>query len=355
MKLWGYRLVFVVLSAARLSSSQQVGDPCFRQDRTRGTCRDISDCVGSNGQIENAGRLELCGGSSFSRVVACCRRTPETIARQKCEEWKRQANQDGSLCQTNIPLARGGTEANVGEFPHMVSILQSRGEANLVHVCGGVLISERYVLTAAHCLEDGKAIYVRIGGHDLRNREAGDFDSEVAVSIKHPEYRQPRRYNDIALLRLRLRVPFSRRIRPACLPNSDVRVSFGTKMVVAGWGAYESRGRTSDILRKAEVTVIDRLRCDTNSFISDITNSPQYPVGITDSIICADETESGACTGDSGGPLMMNTQTACEVREVVGLVSRGVPECQRTNVPGIYTRVEYYLDWIVRVVWSDEL
>nr|AKN89450.1 trypsin-like serine protease [Macrobrachium nipponense] len=357
MKLWSCRLVFLVLSAARLSSSQQVGEACIRRDRTQGTCRDIGDCVGDNGQIENAGKLELCKGSTLAKVIACCRKTPESIASEKCEKWKRQANEDGSQCRVNIPLARGGTEADVGEFPHMVSILTFRDGDIPVHVCGGVLISDRYVLSAAHCKQgDQDTYYVRVGGHRLNQRRSGiDIDSKVIDFIQHPEYKPPRRYNDIALLKLAITVEFSRYIRAACLPHRDVRIRSGTKMIIAGWGLYDRSGQTSDVLRKAEVTVIDRIECDKNPQISDVRNSLEYPVGITDSIICANETKSGACTGDSGGPLMVATRTTCDVKEVVGLVSRGLPDCQQSDVPGTCTRVEYYVDWIVRLVWPDEL
>ncbi|XP_066943062.1 venom protease-like [Macrobrachium rosenbergii] len=353
MKSYGCCAVLLMLWMPGLVRSQNVGELCQRQDRTRGICRDIRECVSQNGEAESATMLELCSNSEFNRIIACCRRTPKIIARQKCEEWKKQAFSEGSPCV--IPLVHGGAEAEVGEFPHLVSLLQPSSSGRLTHICGGVLISTRYVLTAAHCLLDIQ-IYVRIGGHDLRYTEGGvTVDAEVVDRIPHPQYQPPRRYNDIALLKLRFEVPFSKRVRPACLPHQDIRIPPGTKLTVAGWGVHKNGGPTSWIVRKGEVRAISRLNCDSNPAITDASSFFTYPAGITDSIICADESQSGACTGDSGGPLMVPTRSTCEVKEVIGLVSRGVEECRGTNVPGTYTRIEYYLDWIVKTVWADEI
>lgn len=357
MELLCSKVIFFVLLMAGIARSQSLGELCQRPDRSRGVCRNIKDCVDQHGQLEGATRLKPCTSSSLNRIVVCCRPTADIIARRKCDEWKREASSPGAPCTFSIPLARGGTTAVVGEFPHMVSILVPSGSGingRLTHICGGTLISKSYVLTAAHCLQGG-TIYASIGGHDLNAPEDVTRIVEVVQTIVHPGYRDPRRYNDIALLRLAFEVQFSKRIRPACLPSQNKRIRSGTKMVVAGWGAYENGGPTSNVLRKAEVSAIDRFNCDKSPIISDISTSIRYPAGITDSIICANERESGSCKGDSGGPLMVAGASTCEVKEVVGIVSRGVVECKKTDVPGTYTRIEYYLDWIVRTVWADEL
>lgn len=352
MVLYTYQIVFLLLGVW-LARAQRLGEVCTRVDETRGRCKDLKECLSEGGSAESVGRLKLCSNIDFSSVIVCCRSNSAAIARRKCQDWQIQRKNSGSSCSVTIPLVRGGEEALVGEFPHMAVIL-AETERGSVHVCGGSLIAQDWVLTAAHCITRDK-IAVRLGAHDLREAEQGiSFVVNVLRIVVHPEFDLPRRYNDIALLQLGLEAPIRRRIQPACLPYKNNRVEGGERLVVAGWGKTGEGEPTSNVLRKAEVRSISRYACDQHTTFNLRRSSNTYPVGITDSIICVDEKDEGSCQGDSGGPLMLERSEACS-QEVVGLVSRGILECKGTAVPGLYTRIEYYLDWIVNTVWRDEV
>ena len=141
-------------------------------------------------------------------------------------------------CPTDQNLIVGGTAARFGEFPHMARLAMPDENGAMVFRCGATLISEQWVMTAAHCLES-QTIVVRLGELKEGNDEFGDpVDVQVTRIVKHPNYKPRTVYNDIALLKLARPVTFSTRIRPACLYGSSTVDR--TKAVAIGFGSTEA-------------------------------------------------------------------------------------------------------------------
>uniref|UniRef100_K1QBQ5 Origin recognition complex subunit 4 n=1 Tax=Magallana gigas TaxID=29159 RepID=K1QBQ5_MAGGI len=114
----------------------------------------------------------------------------------------------------------GGTRAQPGEFPWQVS-MRSNGH----HVCGGILIADQWVLTAAHCFNENKNPYawtVVVGEHDRAVLEGHEILEKVDTLFVHSHYSPSRYYNDIAIVKLGNAVPaYTEFIRPVCLPSAN--------------------------------------------------------------------------------------------------------------------------------------
>ncbi|XP_047105926.1 serine protease snake-like [Schistocerca piceifrons] len=298
-------------------------------------------------------------------------KTRRSISEEKCDEYTRSVQDifealpllpdaDPLIIKVdkcdfeNLPLIVGGEDTDVGEFPHMAAI-GYQVDGNLEWNCGGSLISEYYVLTAAHCSLTNyryPAVIVRLGEMNLKRDDDGahPVDYHIADLVRHPEYKGPSKYNDIALLRLSERVDFNKFIRPACLYTHD-KFSV-SKTVATGWGKIEYAGKTSDTLRKVVLDIIDNEMC--NNLWKSLRKLTSLPRGIAPSMMCAGVLTGGkdTCQGDSGGPIQISTKGNQCVYHVIGVTSFG-SYCAGEDSPGIYTRLSSFIPWIESIVWPD--
>ncbi|XP_055585488.1 transmembrane protease serine 9-like [Uranotaenia lowii] len=240
--------------------------------------------------------------------------------------------------RTNKPTRIvGGTETRVNQYPWM-AMLQYGG----TFYCGGTLISDRHVLTAAHCVHgfNPAKISVVLMEHDRSDqKEAETITSSVIRVIKHNGY-NPNNYNsDIALLRLNKTIDFDDKKRPVCMPSKKKSFS-GYDGIVTGWGATSENGQISVNLREVTVPIMSNTECRMSGYgetrITENMMCAGYPMGMKDS-----------CQGDSGGPMHVINQDmrSDNIHQIAGIVSWG-EGCAKPNYPGVYTRVNRFHTWI---------
>ncbi|KYM93148.1 PREDICTED: chymotrypsin-2-like isoform X2 [Atta cephalotes] len=226
-----------------------------------------------------------------------------------------------------IPKIVGGKLADEGQFPYQASL-----RLNNQHFCGGSVISERYILTAAHCCSglDNTVITVVLGTNTL------DKGGDQYFSIKkwiHPYYNSVFIWHDIALIKVNKDIVFGDKVKPIALPTKNFDKS-DYPVILSGWGTTSYPGKTPNDLQYIQLRVINQKQCAASSF------------RITKNNICTlNKWGEGACHGDSGGPLVAGN-------EQIGVVSWGIP-CAK-NQPDVYTRVYAYMPWIDKCIQQDK-
>ncbi|XP_050517988.1 trypsin-1 isoform X2 [Diabrotica virgifera virgifera] len=232
-----------------------------------------------------------------------------------------------TLLVNNNPLAdnhlriNGGYEAKIEDHPWIVSL-----QLNSSDICGGSLLNEDTVLTAAHCFgvsSEWSLYSILAGTHD--RTQSGTKIQVKDVKI-HEWYMSYLPINDIAIIKLAEKVEFSKKIQPARLPNQDDQLPEGAPLLAAGWGLTEVNGTTtaSDVLKAAKIEVLPQTTCNTL-------------IVLYKGIICAGNRTNGIYWGDSGGPLEHDGV-------VVGVASYVIGE----SMYGGFTSVADYRTWISR-------
>jgi len=226
----------------------------------------------------------------------------------------------------------GGQETEVNEYPWQVGLVSAGGRQPW---CGGTLISDRHVLTAAHCTaamgSDPSRIAVIVGEHRIDDNQFTRIG--VSAILDDPLYNTQNMRYDFSILTLSQPVVLSASVSPACLPSDLAQSWAGQLATVSGWGTLSSGGNQPSTLQEVDVTVQTNAQCAQvygSSYIGDMN-------------ICAADDGKDSCQGDSGGPLVAQENGRYAL---IGVVSYGYG-CASPGYPGVYARVTERMDWIL--------
>uniref|UniRef100_A0A8C2B6M6 Peptidase S1 domain-containing protein n=1 Tax=Cyprinus carpio TaxID=7962 RepID=A0A8C2B6M6_CYPCA len=234
--------------------------------------------------------------------------------------------------RVNVGIVNG-REAKPHSRPYMVSV-----QAKKSHICGGFLISDRFVMTAAHCPKDSSVVTVVLGAHDLQKKNENSVRFTVESYHQHPNYTNKSFHNDILLLKLEKNVQLNDNIKWISIPAEGSDIEAGSVCSIAGWGRLATKGKRSDHLMETDVKVMNNMECESKwgkKYFS------------TSQMMCV-HGDGGSCNRDSGGPLVCG-DTA------VGVTSFGDPKiCNSRERPEVYIKISPYIEWICKVIANVE-
>ncbi|XP_011314334.1 uncharacterized protein [Fopius arisanus] len=395
------KMIFLVFAFLIINSTiATAGDSCETPDGNAGMCIDIKECDVIGRALKLPGhptredvdmlRRSRCGfdGSQAREFKICCPGLrPETSSTQSTPSVTPAINPDPILSsrfdgsddghdprpdvtthrnlrlldqQICGPLIEekiiGGKKTGLFDYPWMALIAYKVYNNYIEFKCGGSVINNRYILTAAHCVAQLHPsltlVGVRVGEHDQRTEkdcsESLDGTTICAESYQdfgieeihyHSEYKKSILQNDIGLIRVDSPIDFNpRNSRPICLPIGDAAANNPAKFIVTGWGKTEFGTGSPDLLH-GRLTAISNEECQ---------RAYKKTKEIWYKQMCAQGSQF-SCLGDSGGPLQapaIYNKTSVKFVQY-GIVSFGTSDCNVPGYPSVYTRILYYTDWIL--------
>uniref|UniRef100_A0A3P9KZ44 Zgc:92313 n=1 Tax=Oryzias latipes TaxID=8090 RepID=A0A3P9KZ44_ORYLA len=235
----------------------------------------------------------------------------------------------------------GGMDAKEGAWPWQVDI-QTKTEG---HICGGSIITQNWVLSAAHCFpktHDVGNYIVNVGRYQTQSNNLHESSHSVSRVVIPSSYVESYKGQDVALVQLSTPITWSDYASPVCLPSSDTVFSTDMQCYVTGWGNTKEDVPLSrpGTLQEVKVPIISQSSCQA-MYLSD----PTEQVDILSDMICAGYQTGGkdSCQGDSGGPLVCPMTNGTWVQ--AGVVSFGIG-CAQQNKPGVYARLTTFSSFI---------
>uniref|UniRef100_A0A182WXI4 Peptidase S1 domain-containing protein n=1 Tax=Anopheles quadriannulatus TaxID=34691 RepID=A0A182WXI4_ANOQN len=329
-------MVGVVAVALLIVACCQIVVAQFNQCKGGESCIDINECAHFGPHhtdpskwsvsLKRDFRDKLCRRESNNGKVlfkVCCQQEANSNNHRKRNLTLLDLEKCGPYIEEKIA---NGIDAILFQYPWM-ALLQ---DTELDFVCGGT-------------------ISVRLGEFDLKSDIDCDKRGErcalppqdIAVerTIKHKDYSARHKVNDIALIRLASEASYNENVMPICLPVSPEMRTVKEVYYVSGWGFTEN-GTTSDVLQ------VGLLRELPNDVCQQLLRRKDDYVTVNSDQMCAiGANRTDNCAGDSGGPLKTIAVNARFVQ--YGVVSYGLRTCGKETAPGVYTRVENYIDWIL--------
>jgi len=314
----------VLKTWGRLFYAEFVND--YSTNRFRGIYCDL--------RVESTSVAPTSVAPTTARPISTPETTPAPTAAPKCSCGAH--NKDA-------PRIVNGRETGKNEYPSYAALYRvirntfsNRETRNLY--CGGSLISDRYVLTASHCMAfPASEIQVVLGGHDMEQAEPSRISVGVEKIIKHENYNARTVKNDVALLKLKESVRFTSQISPVCLPPKHFTDNtYNRQGTVMGYGTTNYQGSGTTVLHDVD------LKIESSSTCSGYPGN--YRTLVTEDNICTHTHGKDACQGDSGGPLVFEKDGRLVQ---IGVVSWGI-DCAKIDQPGVYAKVENFMDWIYR-------
>uniref|UniRef100_W8B4R8 Serine protease snake n=2 Tax=Ceratitis capitata TaxID=7213 RepID=W8B4R8_CERCA len=333
----------------------------FNGDQARLSDRDRDHERGDSGvreqEVPNRERLQTSENSQNQEIT---QQRPEGENRRLCEVKYNEyiarifRNDEETSADANDSEFDGRVLATPGEYPHMTALGFERDDKTYDYKCGGSLISEYFVITAAHCTNITSEVptIARIGETNLMVNKDNPGPQIFGISsiYTHPRYDGVTYYNDIALLLLNGSVEFTEFVRPIRLwTQSDLPLATAFAM---GYGATSFARAPTQRLTDFNLTIVGNDDCNRR-----LPQLDEVPRGIIESQVCAQDfvMQRDTCQGDSGGPLQYNIRGKRRRKRIhyhlIGITSFGLL-CRSQN-PGVYTRIYSFLDWIEHTVWGN--